>query len=58
MEDFKDITAPQAVQVELKENGRVLWVNVNGKCVLRICQITPGTLSFNQGSFSWEPKGD
>lgn len=31
-----DITFPEAVEV--KYNGRVLWLNVDGVCRLRICR--------------------
>jgi hypothetical protein len=35
-----EITAPaRGVEVQFKEDGKVLWVNVDGICVLRICQI-------------------
>lgn len=39
---FLDITAPEnTVEVEARKDGKVLWVNVDGICVLRICQC-PG----------------
>jgi hypothetical protein len=34
-----DITAPDIVEVEFREDGKVIWVNVDGKCALRVCQI-------------------
>jgi hypothetical protein len=34
-----DITAPPVVEVEIRQDSKVLWVNVNGICALRICQI-------------------
>lgn len=35
-----DIAEPQTdVEVEIRADGKVLWVNVEGKCVLRICRI-------------------
>ena len=36
-----DITGPQHVDIQTARShaGTVLWVNVNGVCVLRICQI-------------------
>jgi hypothetical protein len=37
--DMLDITAPKGVQVQIRADGKVLWVNVDGKCVLRCCQI-------------------
>lgn len=37
-----DITAPEIVEVSIRPDGKVLWINVNGICVLRACNI--GTL--------------
>ena len=35
-----DITAPKyIVEVQTREDGSVLWINVDGVCVLRICKI-------------------
>lgn len=34
-----DITGAAVVQIELRGDRKVLWVNVNGVCVLRICNI-------------------
>jgi len=34
-----DITAPVGVDVVISEDEKVLWVNIDGVCVLRICQI-------------------
>ncbi len=34
-----DITAPGIVEVELSPDRTVLWVNVNGICLLRMCRI-------------------
>ena len=39
-----DLEAPaHHIQVQVRKDGRVLWVNVDGKCMLRICQIRVGT---------------
>lgn len=42
-EDLKlmlDLEDPDAgVEVMIRSDGKVLWINVDGKCVLRICQI-------------------
>lgn len=35
-----DITGPQAVQVDIRHDERVVWVNVDGVCRFRACQIT------------------
>ena len=34
-----DITGSECVQVEICDDGRVLWVNNESGCILRICQI-------------------
>jgi hypothetical protein len=37
--DEIDITAPNAVHVQIRADSRVVWVNVDGSCRLRCCQI-------------------
>jgi len=37
--EMTDITAPEDVQIQIHEDGKVIWVNVNGICALRCCQI-------------------
>ena len=38
--EMLDITAPKhGVDIEWREDGTVIWVNVDGICRLRICQI-------------------
>lgn len=40
-----DITAPEiAVEVEIRGDGKVLWVNIDGECALRVCQIPELTI--------------
>jgi len=34
-----DIIGSKCVQVEIRDDGKVLWVNNETGCVLRICQI-------------------
>jgi len=34
-----DITGAEVVEVGIRNDGRVLWVNVNGICRLRVCRI-------------------
>jgi len=41
-----DITAPKH-EVEVLYRDGVLWVNVDGVCRLRTCQIPDGTLVFD-----------
>ena len=39
--ELLDITAPKEyVQVEIRSDGSVLWVHVDGITVLRICKIS------------------
>jgi hypothetical protein len=40
-----DITAPRLVQVSCSDDGKVIWVNIDGLCVLRACRI--GDLTFD-----------
>lgn len=37
--DMIDLTAPGVVQIEVREDGKVVWVNINGICRLRMCRI-------------------
>ena len=39
-----DITQPEHVEVRLKEDYSVLWINVDDVCVLRICRIGYGVI--------------
>lgn len=34
-----DITGADNVEIQIREDKKVIWVNVQGVCVLRICQI-------------------
>jgi hypothetical protein len=34
-----DITAPSIVEVSIRDDAKVIWINVDGKCEVRICQI-------------------
>ena len=35
-----DITAPEhGVQIQIREDSKVIWIHVDGITVLRICQI-------------------
>ncbi len=36
---FNDITAPRYVQVQIRADRKVVWINVDNVCVLRICEI-------------------
>jgi hypothetical protein len=42
-QEYVDITAPEhGVQITVRENelGNVIWVNVDGLCVARVCQVS------------------
>lgn len=34
-----DITGAVVVQILVRKDKKVIWINVNGVCVLRVCQI-------------------
>lgn len=34
-----DISAPECLEVEIREDGKVVWINIDGLCVFRSCQI-------------------
>lgn len=34
-----DITGANLVEILIREDGHVVWVNVDGKCLLRVCRI-------------------
>lgn len=34
-----DITGADNVEIQIRRDSKVIWVNVQGVCVLRICQI-------------------
>ena len=34
-----DITGPDIVEISIKEDGKVIWINVDGICACRICRI-------------------
>lgn len=39
MDDVLDISGAGIVELQVREDGRVIWVNVDGVCRLRICRI-------------------
>lgn len=41
---YADIISPESVEVQVRCDGRVLWVNIDGVCTLRVCQINPDQL--------------
>lgn len=34
-----DITAPDTLQVQIRSDDKVIWINMDGKCVFRACRI-------------------
>jgi hypothetical protein len=34
-----DIISPKNVQIQIKKDGKVVWINVDGACRLRCCRI-------------------
>ena len=36
---MQDITGAEVVEVIVRRDGRVVWVNVDGHCELRVCRI-------------------
>lgn len=45
-----DITAPRLVEVVVRQDHKSLWVNVDGVCRLRICQIDNITWDVGDGN--------
>lgn len=37
---MEDITASHTLEVQIRADGKVVWVNVDGICQLRACQIS------------------
>lgn len=35
-----DITGAETVEISIRSDGKVLWVNVDGTLALRVCRIT------------------
>lgn len=38
-DDFLDVTAPEIVEIVVRDDQKVLWINIDGKCALRACRI-------------------
>lgn len=39
MSEMLDITAPNLVEIQIRSDGKVIWINVDGACLLRCCRI-------------------
>ena len=45
-EKMLDLSNPsEQVEIRIRADGQVIWVNVDGICRLRICQIGEGIIS-------------
>lgn len=44
-EEQLDLTAPVNVDIQIREDKKVIWIHVNGITILRCCRI--GTLTIN-----------
>lgn len=45
--EFVDITAPEhGVEIQVRDDQKVIWVHVDGVTVLRICQIPKLTRTY------------
>ena len=36
---FIDVTAPSLVEIEIRSDGKVIWIHVDGFTLLRACRI-------------------
>jgi hypothetical protein len=36
---MQDLTGVKAVEVMVRDDGQVIWINVDGRCVLRVSKI-------------------
>ena len=36
---MKDVTGAEICEVRIRHDGKVVWVNVDGMCVCRVCRI-------------------
>ncbi len=52
MTDMTDVTAPDGVEIMIRHDGKVIWVNIDGKCLLRACRIKNLTLDDQRQDFS------
>jgi len=46
--DSVDVTAPDyGVEVQIRADGGVIWIHVDGRTICRICQVRPGQITIN-----------
>lgn len=48
--EMLDITAPDVVEIVVRQDRAVIWINVNGLCRLRVCNIPVGQLVIQDDS--------
>lgn len=36
---MQDITAPEIVEIEIRRDGKIVWINVDGVAALRACRV-------------------
>lgn len=36
---IQDVTAPPNLEIVIRNDGKVVWLNINGVCVFRACRI-------------------
>jgi hypothetical protein len=49
--EMLDITAPaEGVEIEIRNDGKTIWVNVDGICRLRVCQVPALMIVDNRGT--------
>ncbi len=37
--ELQDITEPEYLEILIKEDGKVVWINIDGICAFRACRI-------------------
>lgn len=53
-----DLTAPAVVEVEIRQDGKVVWVSVDGVTVFRACRIDQLVVTDNRPYAEREPAAD
>lgn len=53
--EMLDITEPELVEIDIRSDGTVIWVNIDGICRLRVCRVTQLILNDNRTIVWGEP---
>lgn len=53
-DNMMDITGASEVEIIVRHDQKVIWVNVNGACALRVCRIDRLSM---EGCNNMPPKG-